>query len=135
MRRLALVGACVALLAAAAGWYGTVEGAGAIDRQQQGLLAVRTAVGPRLLHPGQAVYDLGGRLQCLAYAVNSNVFALELCFDSQGRLIEAVDRRGVEHISTLRWRPSEAPLRLAPAEVERAVKNVPKENRLYGLVP
>lgn len=133
-RRIVLVVVCLALLAAGAAWYGTVEGAGAIDRQQQGLLAVRTAVGARLLHPAQAFYDLGGRLQCLTYPAKGNLFALELCFDSSGHLIEAVDRRNAERISTLRWRPTEAPLRIAPAEVERALRNVPPKNRLYGLV-
>jgi len=127
---MALVAFVVAAVA-----YGRSEGERAVDVQQRGLLAVRAAVGARLVHPTQSVYDPGSGLQCLVYRVGRRPSALELCFDSAGGLIEAVDRRGKERISTVRWSRSDAPLHIPPSEVVQAVKNVIPADRLEGLLP
>jgi hypothetical protein len=57
-----------------------------------GIALVRSLVGRRI---GSAVnYRVSSNLYCLLYSARRRVFALELCVDGQGRIVEAVDRRG-----------------------------------------
>ncbi len=135
MKRRVILAIAAVVLAAVAIVYGRAEGAGAVKTEQRALLAARAAVGDRLMHPDEAIYDPGGALECLTYPVNGNLFALELCFDAQGRLVEAVDRRSVERISSFRWGPQHAPFRISPQALDRAANSVPPGVRLEGLVP
>ena len=125
----------VVAIAVAAVAFGRSEGRHAVQEQQRGLLAARAGVDSRLLQPTQSIYDPGAGLQCLIYGFVGNPLGLELCFDAQGRLVESVDRRGVEHVSTLRFERTAAPFRLPPAEVELAVSRVPVADRQTGLIP
>ena len=135
MRRALLAAVVCVVLAGAAAAYGRVEGEHAVDVQQHGILAVRAAVGTRFPHPRQEVWDPGGRLDCLMYDVKGNIFALELCFDPAGRLVEAVDRRHGERIWSVRWDPSAGPLRYSARRLETAVRNTPADGHFVGLEP
>lgn len=115
--------------------YGRHEGRNALGVQQRGLSADRAAVGSRLLRPQQAYYDTGRYLECLTYPTDHLLFGLELCFDRSGWLVEAVDRRGGERISSLVWARSSSPVRVSPALVDRAVRSVPAALRINGLLP
>jgi hypothetical protein len=99
------------------------------------MLEVRAAVGRGLFHPTQAIYDRGGFLECLNYLRAGKPAALELCFDATGRLIETVDRRHGETISSLRWGRSHAPLRVDPRAVDGAVSRLQPGARYDGLLP
>lgn len=70
--------------------------------------------GPRLTAYRLSIYD------CLLYRVGKDPFAIELCFDQHGRLVEAIDRRhyGFDpQIGSVRYDPSAAPLTVAPMRV------------------
>lgn len=125
--RLVLVAVAVVAVAAAVP-VGRLEGARFDDAQNDGIARVRRAVGPleqpalshyrvqipRELPESQIWFEMV-ELTCLIYRRGQNPLALELCFDSQGRLIEAVDRRGGR---TRRWslrsRPEAAKLKEDP---------------------
>lgn len=134
-RRFALSGVVVAAVVAGLIVIGRYEGRRTVGQQQRQLLAARAAVGNRLLHPNQAIYDPGGALECLTYPVNGNLFGLELCFDASGRLVESVDRRSGELISSVRWGPQHAPFTIPLADLKRAENSVEPGNQLVGLVP
>jgi len=73
-----------------------------------GIRRVMAAVGP-LDQPALDAYrvGVGPAMDCLLYKRGSNPFALELCFDDAGRVIEAIDRRGSRpRISSIREDPS-----------------------------
>lgn len=74
-----------------------------------GPLSSRTPTAYRL-----AMYD------CLLYPIGHDVYALELCFDLHGRLVEAIDRARVGHlpkVGTMRYDPAQAPIVVAPARL------------------
>jgi hypothetical protein len=61
-----------------------------------------------------AIYD------CLLYPVGHNAYALELCFDLHGRLVEAINRAHLGYppeVGTLRYDPAQAPIVVAPARL------------------
>jgi len=62
------------------------------DTQNRGLRSVLAAVGP-LDQPSLDAFRYLFNFQCLLYKRGTNPFALELCTDAQGRLVEAIDRR------------------------------------------
>ena len=62
---------------------------------------------------------------CLTYRRGSNPFALELCFDHSGRLVETIDRRtATRHISSLRADPTRSTIRTDPALVRRLLRKM-----------
>src|SRR5260221_3237811 len=134
-RRFVLGGVVAAAVVEGLIVLGRFEGRRAVATQQRGLLAVRAAVGDRLLHPQQAIYDAGGALECLTYPAAHNLFGLELCFDGSGRLVESVDRRNGEQISSFRWGPQHTPFTISLKDLRRAANSVEPGNQLDGLVP
>jgi hypothetical protein len=94
---------------------GRVEG----HRQQQqtvrGIERVRAAIGPSLTHPGPTDYVATGDETCLLWASGGRSYALELCMNWQGEVIEADDRRGVTlEVYRLVGHPGAAPFRIDP---------------------
>jgi hypothetical protein len=57
-----------------------------------GIALVRSLVGKRIAAADN--YRVSPDLYCLLYSARRRVFALELCSDRFGRIVEAVDRRG-----------------------------------------
>jgi hypothetical protein len=91
-------------------------------RQNAGMRAVERLVGP-LDSPSLSGYRLMSGFDCLVYRRGRNAFALELCANSSGHLVEAIDRRRVERrIFSLRTDPSRASDRIDPVELGRLLR-------------
>jgi hypothetical protein len=87
--------------------------------QVRGMERVRALVGP-LDSPSLSGYRVDPGFDCLTYRRGPNEFALELCFDQAGRVVEAIDRRtATRRISSLRSDPSASTVRVDPQEIER----------------
>ena len=78
--------------------------------------AVHAQVGDPLRQPSLAAYRADPGFLCLFYARGERYFALEECFDPQGRVIETVDRSGSAAIyGSVAYRPELAPARISIA--------------------
>lgn len=119
-RRWALSIGGVLLVAALLVVLGRLERSRHADEQNEGIAQVRETVGP--LGSSLSGFRFLARFQCLVYQRGQNRFALELCVDRSGRVVEAIDRRGgdAEHWS-LREDPELADVRVDRAEVERHI--------------
>lgn len=78
--------------------------------------AVQAAIGPTLDPPTLKAYRVDPGFLCLLYARGERYFAYELCYDQQGRLVEAVDRSGSAAIyGSVVYDPALAPSRISIA--------------------
>jgi hypothetical protein len=122
----AVVFATVALCALVL--LGRSESQAQVHDELRGLARTRAAVG-RLDSPALSALRPSGDYRCLAYRRGMQTFALELCFDRRGRLLEASDRRGkAARVYTLRLDPDAAtlilPLDRANATAEKVRRRV-----------
>jgi hypothetical protein len=64
-------------------------------------------------------YRIAAPFDCLDYRMAKNPFAIEVCFDARGRLIEAVDRRDLSdtRLWSLRFDAGAAPLTIPPPQL------------------
>lgn len=77
---------------------------------------IRALVGP-LDRPGPDAFrvNVGTGFDCLLWKRHGFPYALELCFTSDGRIVEAIDRRsGEPKIASLREDPARATTRIDP---------------------
>jgi hypothetical protein len=117
--RTAVALACVAALVLLA--LGHWERNRAASRANAEMRGVFDVVGSSLTSRRISGYRLGPP-DCLAYEVGPVPYALQLCFDEQGRLVETVDRRaGKPMYASLTWQPSLASLRFRPADVRALI--------------
>lgn len=97
------------------------------DQELQGMRRVMAAIGP-LDNRTLSMYrvNVGFGFDCLLYKRGSNRFALEFCFDGQGRVIETIDRRGAgdPKISSLREDPGASTIRIDGVLAERLVRRL-----------
>ena len=97
------------------------------DRQSAGIRAVLSEVGT--LDSGELRgFRIFVNFQCLVYERGRNDFALELCVDDDGRVVEAIDRRdGTPEVWSLRDDRSRSQVRVDRREVNRLLRrmNVP----------
>ena len=94
--------------------------------QARGLRKVLAAIGP-LDQPALDAFRHLERFDCLIYRRGRNPFALELCVDHSGRVVEAIDRRsGEPRIWSLRDDPRRSTVRVDLAEVERLLRRMEK---------
>lgn len=64
--------------------------------------------------------NVGPGLDCLLYRRGTNPFALEFCFDRQGRVVEGYDRRGTSpKIWSIREDPSASTIHIDRPRLER----------------
>jgi hypothetical protein len=92
--------------------------------ENRGIAAVLAAVGP-LDSPTLAAYRHLSDFDCLLYRRGANPFALELCADRQGRVIEAIDRRsGDPEIFSLRHDAARTTVRVDADEVRRLLRRM-----------
>ncbi len=85
---------------------------------------VMALVGP-LEGPSLSGYRQLPGMDCLTYRRGTNVFALELCTDGEGRVVEAIDRRTeTRHIWSLRFDPGESDVRVDEAQVQRLLRKM-----------
>ena len=123
-RRLAAVLAVVLLAALAIVAVGRAERTRHANRENDGIERVHAAVGD-LDGSTLAGFRFATEFQCLIHRRGSRTFALELCVDWEGRVIEAIDRRGDQtEIWSLREDPGRARVRFDRREFERVVSTM-----------
>jgi hypothetical protein len=94
------------------------------DDENRKIAAIRRLVEP-LDQPSLDAFRLLPQFSCLLYKRDGNRFALELCVDAKGRVVEAIDRRGrTPRIASLREDPSHATVRVERAEVDRLLRKL-----------
>jgi hypothetical protein len=112
VRRFSLSLVTLALVSASLVVLGRWEERTAVDEQLAGMRTAFTEAGGRIDSPQLTAYRLGDP-DCLFYEVAKEPFAIELCFDKQGRLIEAADwlRPGGPRYWSLAKMPEQATIR------------------------
>ena len=117
--------AAAALLGAATG-IGRWEGRRHERAENAGIARVYALVGGTSWRAPDAFrIDQDFKFDCLLWKSGTNPYALELCFDRSGRVMEAIDRRsGSPKIASLREHPDAAALRVDRAEVVRLLKKL-----------
>lgn len=119
--RIALAAAIVfGALVAVGRWERSTD----IHSQVSGMRRILALVGP--LDQRELVgYRLQPVFDCLVYRRGTTLFALELCVDHKGRLVEAIDRRSVRRrIYSLREESSASTIRLDEAVVDRLLNRM-----------
>jgi len=121
---LAVVAAALIALGALV-LVGRSEGRRHAREENRGIAEIRALVGP-LDSPSVDRYRLLTDFSCLLYGRHGNAFALELCIDAQGRVVEAIDRRARRHprIFSIREDHSAATVRVDRAEVDRLIRRL-----------
>jgi hypothetical protein len=115
----------VAVLAALVG-VGRFERSHEVRREVNGFRVVERLIGP-LDSPSLSGYRVAAGFDCLTYR-RGNIFALELCVDRAGRVVEAIDRRSFERrIWSLAFDPSASTERVDRAEVDRLLRKMGAE--------
>jgi hypothetical protein len=114
---LAVLGV-LALLVAVGRW----EERRAAREQIAGMRTVLTAIGGDIVSPSLSGYRYGPP-DCLAYHDKVMLLALQLCFDPEGRVVQAVDRRPDQpRYYSLEYKPSLSTIRFPPEKVAELVK-------------
>lgn len=124
MRRIVLV-AVVVLVALVP--IGAWEREGRADEESAGMRAVLEEVGS-LDSQDLRGFRIFANFDCLVYERGRDDFALELCVDDHGRVVEAIDRRdGTPEVWSLRDDPSKSEVVVDRREVNRLLRrmNVP----------
>ena len=96
MRRLLVVTLAAAVALAALAAVGRAERARWIDEEREGITAVVEGIGGRFISRTISdTFDDYWRpgVSCVRYAEGADPYAMQLCFDPRGRLIEAYDER------------------------------------------
>jgi hypothetical protein len=112
----------VVVAAAALVGIGRAEREHHADLQNARIAKVIAAVGP-LDSKSLDAYRVRPGFDCLIYKRGKNPYALELCIDHSGRVIEAIDRRhGTPYIGSVREEHPLASHKVSLAEVQRLLK-------------
>jgi hypothetical protein len=95
-----------------------------VRREATGFGIVQRLIGP-LDGPTLSGFRRLPGFDCLTYRRGSNPFALELCVDRAGRVVEAIDRRSSHRrIWSLAFNPGASPVHLDRAEVNRLLRRM-----------
>jgi hypothetical protein len=122
-RRVRVV-AVVVLAAALLVGVGRLEARRQADAQERGFRSVQRLIGP-LDGPSLSGYRRLPGFDCLTYRRGTNPFALELCADPRGRVVEAIDRRtDARHIWSLRFAHGESHVRIDEAQLRRLLRTM-----------
>jgi hypothetical protein len=126
--RRVVLGVVVVLLAAlAVVAVGRWERGRHADQENDGIERVYDAVG-ELDGPTLEGFRFLEEFQCLIYGRDGRTFALELCVDWDGRVVEGIDRRGDDvKISSLREDPDRARVRVSRRAFEQVVSTMCNE--------
>ena len=118
----------VVVLAVALTLLGRWERERWIDAQVRGMERVERIVGP-LDQPALSGYRVLPAFDCLVYRRGPNPYALELCFNRSGLLIETIDRqRATRRISSLRSDPGASTIHGDRREVVRLLHRMGAPN-------
>ena len=100
---------------------GRFERRHALDHQLAGIDRIRSDIG--MSRPD--AYRLTPTFACFLYGRGGHSYALELCYDLSGRLVEAIDRRGsTSGFWDVTYDPSEARVRVAPAKLAKVLRSL-----------
>ena len=124
--RIALATVLVLAVVVAAGVW---ERGRRASNESDGMRDVLAEVGP-LDSPQLRGFRILANFECLVYERGRNDFALEVCVDDDGRVVEAIDRRdGTAEVWSLRDDPTRSDVRVDRAEVNALLRkmNVPAE--------
>lgn len=125
--RKALVLLGVLVVAALLVGIGRFERRHEAQREMAGFRIVERLIGP-LDSPTLSGFRVFSAFDCLTYRRGPNVFALELCIDGSGRVVEAIDRRTYDRrLWSLRFDPSASKLRVSRAKVDRLLRRMGAE--------
>jgi hypothetical protein len=102
---------------------GRWERSGWVRTQVQGMERIRTAIGP-LDSPTLIGYRVLPGFDCLVYRRGQNPYALELCVDGAGRVVQAIDRRGDRVYYSLQAEPTASTLRVDPRTAKRLLRKM-----------
>jgi hypothetical protein len=123
-RSASAIGAVVVVAAVALVAVGRWEGRHEASREMHGFELVQRLIGP-LDSPTLSGFRLLPGFDCLTYRRGGNVFALELCVDGSGRVVEAIDRRTYDRrIWSLRFDPGASTDRVDRREVDRLLRRM-----------
>jgi hypothetical protein len=118
-RRVALLAAAGVVAAAfALVGIGRWERSHRADDQNRGIRQLVDEIGP-LATSRPDLFRFLPQFQCLLYPRDADRFTLEICADPDGRVLEAIDRRGHTRIWSLRDDPSRASVRIDRAAFDR----------------
>jgi hypothetical protein len=122
-RRWILVAAVSAVSIAVLVVVGRWERSRWIDAQLHGMERVRAAIGP-LDSRSLIGYRVLPAFDCLVYRRGANPYALELCVDSAGRVVEAIDRRRARTYYTLQAEPRASTFTVDGPTVQRLLRKM-----------
>ena len=124
MTRRAAAAIAVVVAAVALVVIGRWERSRHVAEELRGLRAVRAAVGP-LDSPSLDSYRVSlVPFDCLLYRRGANRYALELCVDEDGRLVEAFDRRDGFRVWSLREEPTASTIHVDRPEFDRMLRKL-----------
>jgi hypothetical protein len=130
MRRVVVLAAAVLVAAVALVAIGRWERGQRASEENAGMHTVVQEVGP-IGSPSLRGFRILANFDCLVYRRGRVPYALELCIDDEGRLVEAIDRRsGEPHIWSLRDDPTRASVRFDRREVDRLLDMMGVPDRL-----
>lgn len=89
-----------------------------MSSQIRGMKRIRAAIGP-LDSPSLKGYRVLPGFDCLVYQRGTNPYALELCVDGAGRVVQAIDRRRARVYYTLQAEPTASTFGVDQATVKR----------------
>jgi hypothetical protein len=122
-RRWLVVGAACVVLLAVLAVAGRWERSRWASAQERGMERIRAAIGP-LDSSSLVGYRVLPAFDCLVYRRASNPYALELCVDSSGRVVQAIDRRRGNTYYTLQAEPAASTVRVDRRAVERLLQKM-----------
>ena len=118
-RRSNAIAAAALVVLVALVFVGRWERGHAAREENAGMRRTLALVGP-LDSSSLSGYRVFPAFDCLTYRRGSNPFALELCVDHAGRVVETIDRRtATRRISSLREDPTRSTIHVSVAEVDR----------------
>jgi hypothetical protein len=126
MRKLLLAAVGVALVLVALAAIGRAEAGHRGREQSRGIARLAAEVGPLDAPSLDSYRYFSADVQCLLYRVGRDPFALELCVDEDGRVIEAIDRRTAPEprIWSLRDDPTRSSVLVDRAELNRLLREM-----------
>jgi hypothetical protein len=117
----AAAGAVALLIAVLLGRHERSEWAA---RQMRGMERIAQEVGP-LDQPSLVGYRVLPEFDCLVYRRGAEQYAVELCFDASGRLVEAIDRRPRDSLFySVRADPSASTIVVDRARIDRLLRKM-----------
>ena len=121
-RLLAAAAAAVVVLGALVA-VGRWERSRWVSSQVQGMERARAAIGP-LDSSSLIGYRVLPQFDCLVYRRGKDPYALELCVDRAGRVVQTIDRRRGRTYYSLQAEPTASTFRVDPAVVEPLLRKM-----------